>query len=550
MQGGGALGAYEAGVYRALYEQISESLKSQDRVNENVFDIIAGTSIGAINAAIIVSHVAKNKKENPSWDQLECWKDSADKLEEFWTDQIASTPDLSTTNYYYYYERWNDNGEGSNGTYPQAATAEAARRYYSAKTFLYRGARNVFQPIYGHFPLNDYKFFDSSHLDDINNLWFRYSNYPLKESIKDYATFPIKTDPVKKEPRLLLVTVDIEEGETVTFDSYSKESEYGEDGEQKRREYKYTIYHDQGLMVEHVMASASIPLLFDYQWVPKDYNYKKYARGEEQDEDDPTHKNFRPFWDGGLLSNTPIRELINQHKLFWEKNTPLRNGKSIFEMRKEAANDERKREQYGKELFDLFWKEMLTKARAAARTTTRPSGREDSQQPANELKPGDLDIFIVNLWPTKEKPLPLEDYDLTKDRMFDIINYDKTGYDLKVAAFVTDYIELARDLVQQLAKDAISANGQEETKRELARKILLDDSKTVSKFREGTPRTYLDLLIGRFDIKEPFKIERIEDNKTTISNKWTDLSHQTAVELIKQGIKDASKKIEEKPITL
>jgi hypothetical protein len=236
--------------------------------------------------------------------------------------------------------------------------------------------------------------------------------------------------------------------------------------------------------------------------------------------------------------------------VFWEKKTELRNGKSIFEMRKEAADDEHKREQYGKELFDLFWKEMLTQARAAARTTTRRSGREDSQQPANELRADDLDIFIVNLWPTKEKPLPLEDYDLTKDRMFDIINYDKTGYDLKVAAFVTDYIELARDLVQQLAKDAISGNGQEETKRELARKILLNDSKTVSKFREGTPRTYLDLLIGRFDIKEPFKVERIEDNKTTISNKWTDLSHQTVEELIKQGIKDASKKIEEKPITL
>jgi hypothetical protein len=60
----------------------------------------------------------------------------------------------------------------------------------------------------------------------------------------------------------------------------------------------------------------------------------------------------------------------------------------------------------------------------------------------------------------------------------------------------------------------------------------------------------LDLLIGRFDIKEPFKVERIEDNKTTISNKWTDLSHQTIEQLIKQGKEDASKKIDEQPITL
>jgi hypothetical protein len=305
-------------------------------------------------------------------------------------------------------------------------------------------------------------------------------------------------------------------------------------------------------MVEHILASASIPLLFDYQWVPKDYNYQKYARGEEQDEDDPTHKNFRPFWDGGLLSNTPIRELINEHKIFWEKNTQLRNGKSIFEMRKEAADDERKREQYGKELFDLFWEETVTKARGAARATIRRSGRDDSQQqPATELKPDDLDIFIVNLWPTKEKPLPLDDYDLTKDRTFDIINYDKTGYDLKVASFVTDYIELARDLVQQLARDAIAGNGQEkEVKREAARKILLNDSKTVSRFREGTPRTYLDLLIGRFDIKDPFKIERKEDNKTSISNKWTDLSSRTIKQLIEQGKEHALEEIGKKPIHL
>ena len=43
MQGGGSLGAYECGVYKALSKR---GIK---------FDIIAGTSIGAINAAIIVS---------------------------------------------------------------------------------------------------------------------------------------------------------------------------------------------------------------------------------------------------------------------------------------------------------------------------------------------------------------------------------------------------------------------------------------------------------------------------------------------------------------
>lgn len=558
MQGGGALGAYETGVYRVLYTQISESLKGQNRVNENVFDVIAGTSIGAINAAIITSHVLKNKELHSSWNQLRCWEGSGDKLEEFWTDQIASEPELWRTSYNTYYPRWNEDREYWRQKYPQIATPEAARRYFSAKASLYGGAKNVLKPRVGQFPAYDKKFFDDSRLDDINNLWFRYSNYPLKQSIRKYISPKLMTSPDNNEPRLLVCSVDVEEGETVVFDSYSNKSEYGEYNKQTKQ-CAYTLNYEQGLMVEHILASASIPLLFDYQWIPKDYDYHKYDQGQEQDDDDPTHKSFRPFWDGGLLSNTPTRELISEHKLFWEKNTTLSSGKSIFEMRKEAEDDESKREQYRKELFDLLWKEMVTRARAAASaatttTTTRQrSARIEDRQHhfSDELKADDLDIFIVNLWPAKEKPLPLNDYDLTKDRTIDIINYDKTEYDLKVATLVTDYIDLARDLIRRLAKDAIADNGQEEAKRkEAARTILLNDSKKASKFRDGMSRTYLDLLIGRFDVKETFRIERREDNENSISNKWTDLSHQTIEQLIKQGKEDASKKIDEKPITL
>ena len=42
MQGGGSLGAYECGVYKALSKHGKK------------FDIVAGTSIGAINAAILL----------------------------------------------------------------------------------------------------------------------------------------------------------------------------------------------------------------------------------------------------------------------------------------------------------------------------------------------------------------------------------------------------------------------------------------------------------------------------------------------------------------
>jgi NTE family protein len=62
LQGGGSLGAYEAGVFNALYYWIKKE-SDASRENDNLFDIVAGTSIGAINAAFLVSHVMKKRKE-------------------------------------------------------------------------------------------------------------------------------------------------------------------------------------------------------------------------------------------------------------------------------------------------------------------------------------------------------------------------------------------------------------------------------------------------------------------------------------------------------
>ena len=45
-QGGAALGAYEAGAYQVLYNHIRKQLE-EDHRDENIFDIVAGTSIGA-----------------------------------------------------------------------------------------------------------------------------------------------------------------------------------------------------------------------------------------------------------------------------------------------------------------------------------------------------------------------------------------------------------------------------------------------------------------------------------------------------------------------
>ena len=66
LQGGGSLGAYECGVYKTLAK------------HKIKFDIVSGTSIGALNAAIIASH------------NYESMEKSTEDLENFWLE-LAET---------------------------------------------------------------------------------------------------------------------------------------------------------------------------------------------------------------------------------------------------------------------------------------------------------------------------------------------------------------------------------------------------------------------------------------------------------------------------
>ena len=90
-QGGGSLGAYEAGAYKAIKEELSQYRRAKERGSEPMFHIVSGTSIGAINAAILVSYVKENKT----------WEGSVEKLEDFWKKQLSSTLNLSTYGPYY-----------------------------------------------------------------------------------------------------------------------------------------------------------------------------------------------------------------------------------------------------------------------------------------------------------------------------------------------------------------------------------------------------------------------------------------------------------------
>lgn len=79
-QGGGSLGAYEAGVYHVLYHWIKKDLPQ----DENIFDIIAGTSIGAMNASIIINEILEKKKQNKTGKIIKYWENTPEKLIQFW----------------------------------------------------------------------------------------------------------------------------------------------------------------------------------------------------------------------------------------------------------------------------------------------------------------------------------------------------------------------------------------------------------------------------------------------------------------------------------
>ena len=63
LQGGGALGAYQVGVLKVLAKKIIEEDEKNAEQGRSLFDIIAGTSIGAMNAAVMllkeIKHGAK-----------------------------------------------------------------------------------------------------------------------------------------------------------------------------------------------------------------------------------------------------------------------------------------------------------------------------------------------------------------------------------------------------------------------------------------------------------------------------------------------------------
>jgi NTE family protein len=305
-QGGGSLGAYEAGAYKALYEFLSNRDKEQQKSGRPTFNIIAGTSIGAINAAVLVSYVVENQT----------YEGSAERLVDFWN--YLSKESLVERNPFF--KPWWDYWHTING---KIASGEAARRYYSAKEFAVFGVPTVFYP---YLPTYDNKFYDSV------NTWYRYNNEPLRQSLERFAKFPIATTQEENQPRLILVAVDVAEGIPATFDSYPKEdgsrkTEYGRlishNNEENR--FEHVIRYDKGITSDHVLASGSYPVNFDFAKIEvESYNSEPTIREAglgkvTSGNDNGYRKEVRHFWDGGLMTNTPLMQLVLLHRNYWYK---------------------------------------------------------------------------------------------------------------------------------------------------------------------------------------------------------------------------------------
>jgi NTE family protein len=203
LQGGGALGAYQAGVYRALHEA------------GMIPDWVIGTSIGAINGALIAG--------NAPADRLA-------KLDAFWH-------------------------RVEHGILP-AALSDMPFGGRQMANFL-----TMTQGVSGFFSPNPLAFASSAWRLGAEKAGY-YRTEPLKHTLSELVDFGLIN---AGQCRLTVGAADVKDASMRYFDS-----------------------RDEALDVRHVMASGALPPAFP-----------------------PIRIDGRLYWDGGILSNTPVEAVFD-----------------------------------------------------------------------------------------------------------------------------------------------------------------------------------------------------------------------------------------------
>ena len=248
MQGGGSLGAFACGVFKAL-------------VNKKIrIDIAAGTSIGAINAAIIVG----SKSGHPEKD-----------LEDFWIEIAESNPNIIAD---FFVLDYDSNTRTYNTKKISSASANAAV-FGVPKMFVPRwwNWENMFK---------DRQYFDPT------NWTYLYDYSPLAKTLDKYIDYKklnlaaaAAEEKLPEVLRLIITAVDVMTARPLIFDNTKME-----------------------IKAKHILGSAGYPL-YGFPWI------------EIQDGTNA--------WDGSLLSNTPVREVLsasprNDKNIFIVENYPRR----------------------------------------------------------------------------------------------------------------------------------------------------------------------------------------------------------------------------------
>ncbi|MDQ6724291.1 MAG: patatin-like phospholipase family protein [Thermoproteota archaeon] len=251
MQGGGSLGSFACGVFKAL-------------VKQNVrIDIVAGTSIGAVNASII----AGSKSDHPEKD-----------LEDFWTEIAESNeqiiPDLYMYDWDYYAKKYLTKKISS-------ASANAAI-FGVPKMFVPRWQQEWWNSVGTTSTRFEENYFN------LRNWTYIYDHSPLSKTLDKYIDYKKLNLAATEEEspavyRLIITAVDVLTGKPLVFDNTQIE-----------------------IKAKHILASAGYPI-YGFPWVEVEENV--YG------------------WDGSLLSNTPIREVLyvsprNDKNIFIVENYP------------------------------------------------------------------------------------------------------------------------------------------------------------------------------------------------------------------------------------
>lgn len=211
------------------------------------------------------------------------------------------------------------------------------------------------------------------------------------------------------------------------------------------------------------MASASLPEFYEYEKI-----------------------NGRKFLDRSILRNTPIREVIQAHKEFWE--------------------------------YKIGSNEL-----------------ENSILDEGNLIVPDLELYIVNLWHFDDKVVPCDPDGIT-ERHADIKSHDQ--YYVKESILLTHYIHLIENLIQLGVSKNNKYNNNYELKKAI-NKILQDYTASIDSTE--LPKKYLDIVKAQFEITKIESIERRDDNDT-ISAKDGDFTSETINKLIKDGYESTWRK--------